>query len=311
MILGAIPLSVNQTNALTGEKFMLALPLSALAKKYRFYRWLGKFLFSLQPPCSYEIIEIYYYKQLSQLETEMLNNEKQMSGSAYAGSSATTFDAGLRAHMIRIYNAVAAGLALSGLAAYAVYSVPPLAAIFMNPMVSMVLLIGLMAFLWFGMNPNKLMQQSVSAARTKYYIFTALLGTSLSYMFVAYTGDSIVRVFLITAAMFAGTSLLGYTTKRDLSGMGSFLMMGLIGVIIASVVNIFLHSSGMAFIISIIAVLVFTGLIAFESQNAKRLYNSNNSDDTNHKMAIISAVGLYISFINLFQTLLSLLGNRN
>lgn len=257
----------------------------------------------------------------------MLNNENQLSGSAYTGSSATTFDAGLRAHMIRIYNAVAAGLALSGLAAYAVYSVPPLAAFFMNPMVSIVLLIGLMAFLWFGMNPNKLMQQSVSAARTKYYVFTILLGTSLAYIFAIYTGASIVRVFLITAAMFAGTSLIGYTTKRDLTSMGSFLMMGLIGIITASLINYAFfsgphlavkatqsvdpHSNQFVFVISILAVIIFTGLIAYESQTAKRLYNSNNSDETNHKLAIVSAVGLYINFINLFQNLLRLLGNRN
>lgn len=236
------------------------------------------------------------------------------SGSAFVGDtlqSTTTFDAGLRQHMLRVYNAVAIGLGLSGITAYAVYSIPPLAAIFMNPMISIVFLLGLMAYLWFGMNPNKLLYQPVSTVRTKYYVFTGLLGASLAYIFAAYTGDSVVRVFLITAAMFGGVSLIGYTTKRDLSGFGSFLLMGLIGIIIASIVNIFLKSSMMAFVISIISVLVFTGLIAFESQNAKRMYNNANSDDTNHKLAIISAVGLYINFINLFQTLLSLLGNRN
>lgn len=233
-------------------------------------------------------------------------------GSAYSDqtSGAVTYDAGLRAHMIRLFNAVAAGLAVSGVAAYAVYSIPPLAALFMNPIFSIVLLIGLMGFLWFGMNPNKLLQQSLSAVRTKYYIFTTLLGASLAYIFAVYTGDSVVRVFFITAAAFAGTSLLGYTTKRDLTGMGSFLLMGLIGIILASLVNMFLKSSGMAFVISILSVLIFTGLIAFETQTAKRMYNAANSDDTNHKLAIVSALGLYINFINLFQTLLRLFGDR-
>lgn len=231
------------------------------------------------------------------------------SGSAFAGAT-TTYDAGLRAHMIRVFNTVAAGLGLSGLVAFGVASTPALAAIFMNPMINMIIGIGLIAFLWFGMNINKAMQQSVASLQVKYYIFTALLGATMAYIFVVYSGATLARVFFITSAMFAGTSLLGYTTKKDLTGMGSFLLMGLIGIILASVVNIFLKSSGMAFVISIISVLVFTGLIAFEAQNAKRLYSTGNSDETNHKLAIFSAIGLYINFINLFQTLLRIFGGR-
>lgn len=240
----------------------------------------------------------------------MSNLENPFNTTAQSAPSTTTFDAGLRTHMIRIYNAVAIGLGISGVAAYAVYSVPPLSALFMNPMVSIVFFIGLMGFLWFGMNPNKMLLQPTNTVRTKYYIFTALLGCTLSYIFWAYTGDSVVRVFFITAATFAGTSLLGYTTKRDLTSMGSFLFMGLIGIILASLVNMFFQSSAMGFVISVLSVLVFTGLIAFESQNAKRMYNSGNNDDINHKLAIISALGLYINFINLFQTLLRLFGDR-
>lgn len=230
------------------------------------------------------------------------------SGSAYAGT--TTHDAGLRSHMIRVFNTVAAGLGLSGLVAFAVASVPALAAIFMNPAVNMVIGIGLLLFLWFGMSPAKAMQQSAASLAIKYYIFTALLGATMAYVFIVYSGASLARVFFITAAMFAGTSLIGYTTKRDLSGMGTFLLMGLIGIVIASLVNMFLQSSGLAFVVSIIGVVVFTGLIAYEAQNAKRMYNSGNSDETNRKLAIFSALGLYINFINLFQTLLHLLGNR-
>ncbi len=232
-------------------------------------------------------------------------------GETYASQgAATTYNAGLRTHMIRVLNAVAAGLAVSGIAAYAVYQIPVLFALFMNPIVSIVLLFGLMGFLWFGMNPNKLLQQSVSTVQIKYYVFTSLLGASLAYIFAIYTGDSVVRVFFITAATFAGTALLGYTSKRDLTSMGSFMLMGLIGVILASLVNMFLHSSQLAFVISILSVIIFTALIAFETQTAKRMYNQANSDDTNHKLAIVSALGLYINFINLFQTLLRLFGDR-
>ncbi len=238
-------------------------------------------------------------------------NKPYQSGSAYDGAAAgATVDAGLRGHMLRVYNAVGGGLAVSGIAAWLVFAVPPLRAVFMNPMVSMVVGIGLLLFLWFGMNVQKAMQQPLAALQTKYYVFCAALGTTLAYIFAVYEAGSIARVFFITAAMFGGVSLLGYTTKRDLSGMGSFLLMGLIGIIIASIVNIFLKSTGLHFMVSIIAVLVFTGLIAYEAQNAKRMYSPANGDETNHKLAIFSALGLYISFINLFQTLLSLLGNR-
>jgi FtsH-binding integral membrane protein len=241
----------------------------------------------------------------------MLNqdNNYMATGTAFAQSS--TYDAGLRAHMIRIFNTVAAGLAVSGFAAFAVFSVPALQAIFLNPMVNMIVGIGLLVFLWFGMNPNKMMQQSLGTAQLKYYAFTALLGTTLSYVFLLYTQTAILRVFFITAATFGATSLIGYTTKRDLTGMGSFLLMGLIGIVIASLVNMFMHSTGLAFMVSILGVLIFTGLIAFQTQQAKRLYNPANGDDANNKLAIFNALGLYINFINLFQTLLSLMGNRN
>lgn len=242
----------------------------------------------------------------------MLNQDNQfLNTGATLGTSSTTYDAGLRAFMIRIFNTVGAGLAVSGLMAFAVFSVPALQAFFLNPVVAMVTGIGLLAFLWFGMSPAKTMQQSLGSLRAKYFIFTAVMGTTLSYVLLAYSGESVVRVFFITAGMFLGTSLLGYTTKRDLSGMGTFLFMGLIGIILASIVNMFLKSSGMSFVISVIGVLVFTGLIAYETQSAKRMYSPANGDDVNQKLAIHSALGLYISFINLFQFLLSLLGNRN
>lgn len=230
------------------------------------------------------------------------------SGSAFATTK--TMDAGLRAHMIRVFNTVAAGLAITALSSLAVFMIEPLRVIFMNPLVSTGIGIGLLVFLWFGMNPNKMMQQSLGTVRMKYIIFTALLGTTMAYIYVAYNVEALTRVFFITSAMFAGTSLYGYTTKRDMSSMGTFLMMGLIGLILAIVVNIFLQSSMMGFVISCVGVLLFTGLIAVQTQNAHRMYNAANPDDLNQKLAIYSAFGLYISFINLFQFLLSLLGGR-
>ena len=237
-----------------------------------------------------------------------MDNNFMQSGTAFAGTK--SFDEGLRTHMIRIFNTVGLGLAISGLVAYLVASVPALSAIFLNQAVALVMGIGMMLFLWFGMNPNKMMTQSVAAVQTKYYIFTAALGTSLAYVFLAYTHESLARVFFITASMFLGTSLYGYTTKRDLTGIGSFMVMGLFGIIIASVVNFFLHSSGLAFVISWLGVLIFTGLIAFDAQNAKRLYASSAGEDTNRKLAVYSALGLYLNFINLFQFLLSIFGSR-
>ena len=238
----------------------------------------------------------------------MLNQDQNMmQGSAYAGTTAV--DAGLRAFMIKIYNYVAGGLALSGAVAFAVYSVPALQAIFFNPIAMMVLSIGLLVFLFTGMNPTKMMQQSLASAQIKYYIFCAVLGITLAPIFMVYSGHSVVRVFFITAAMFGGTSLLAYTTKRDLSSWRGFLMTGLIGIILAMLVNIFLKSPAVFFVVSLISVVVFTGLIAFETQQAKRIYSGDEERDG--KTAIFCAFGLYINFINLFQSLLHLLGNRN
>ena len=236
------------------------------------------------------------------------DNSFMESGTAFA--TAKSFDEGLRAHMIRIFNTVAAGLALSGATAYGVATIPALANFFLNPVVSMVTGLGLLLFLWFGLNPNRMMQQSVTSVQAKYYIFTALLGTTLAYVFLVYSQESLARVFFITAATFFGTSLYGYTTKRDLTSIGTFLMMGLIGIIVASLVNLFLKSSGLGFVISCVGVLVFTGLMAFDAQNAKRLYAGAAGEDTNRKLAVFSALSMYLNFINLFQFLLSILGDR-
>ena len=143
-----------------------------------------------------------------------------------------------------------------------------------------------------------------------FWAFCALMGLSLASVFLVFTGTSIARTFFITAAMFGATSLYGYTTKRDLSKMGSFLFMGLIGIVIASVVNLFIGSSALQFAISVIGVLVFTGLTAYDTQNIKEQYAESFGQEANTKLAVWGALSLYLNFINLFQLLLSLTGQR-
>ena len=149
-----------------------------------------------------------------------------------------------------------------------------------------------------------------STAQTLFWVYAGLMGLSLSFIFIVYTGTSIARVFFITAGTFAGMSLYGYTTKRDLSGWGSFLFMGLIGVIIASVVNMFLQSTVMHFVISVIGVLVFVGLTAYDTQAIKNIYSESDSDEVYSKKAVMGALRLYLDFINLFIMLLRLFGSR-
>src|SRR4249920_1853243 len=151
---------------------------------------------------------------------------------------------------------------------------------------------------------------SVSTARLLFFVYAALLGASLSIIFAVYTESSITRVFFISAAAFGGLSLWGYTTQRDLTGMGSFLMMGLIGIIIASLVNIFLKSSGLDWIISIVGVGVFAGLTAYDTQKIKEMYDSMDDDGTLSRKAMMGALSLYLDFINLFMMLLRLVGDR-
>jgi len=157
----------------------------------------------------------------------------------------------------------------------------------------------------------RMQKMSFGAAQLAFWAFAALMGLSLASIFMVYAGESITRVFFISAAAFGGLSLYGYTTKKDLSGWGSFLIMGLIGIIIASVVNIFLASSAMQFAISVIGVLVFAGLTAYDTQQIKEMYYVGDGEATMGKKAIMGALRLYLDFINLFMMLLSLFGNRN
>ena len=235
--------------------------------------------------------------------------------------SRTTVDAqideGLRSYMLRVYNYMTIGLVLTGLTAYVVSSTPALLQLFyaqnalgqIQPtMLAYVAMFSPLAFilvLSFGIN-----RMRASTAQLVFWLFAGVMGLSMSHIFLTFTGTSITRVFFITATTFAAMSLYGYTTKRDLTGMGQFLMMGLIGIIIAMVVNLFLKSSGLSYIISIIGVLVFVGLTAYDTQKIKEMYSELDGSEVAGKKAIMGALRLYLDFINLFMMLLHLFGNR-
>ena len=217
-------------------------------------------------------------------------------------------DEGLRSYMLRVYNFMASGVLLSGIVAYVVASVPALYnTIFGTPLAFVVMFAPLIMVFVFAARVNKM---SASAAQTTFWIFAGLMGLSLASIFVVFTGESIARVFFITAAMFGAMSLYGYTTKRDLTGLGSFLFMGLIGIIIAAVVNMFIGSSAIQFAISVIGVLVFVGLTAYDTQKIKNEYLATDSGELMAKKAIMGALRLYLDFINLFLMLLHLFGGR-
>jgi len=231
-----------------------------------------------------------------------------------------SFDVGLRAHMIRVYNYMASGLALSGIVAFALFSSPELAGLFfqISPRGAVV---GLNGLGWVAilaplglllLTSFKGATMSVGAVQAVYWAVTALMGVSLSLLLFRYTGASVARTFFVTAASFGALSLYGYTTKRDLSAMGKFLFMGLIGLILASLVNMFFPSGTMNFIISVAGVLIFSGLIAYDTQRIKEQYADAYGTDVAEKMAIFGALSLYLDFVNLFQFLMSFMGqNRN
>ena len=224
-------------------------------------------------------------------------------------------DEGLRAYMLKVYNLMALGLAITGLAALGAFNL----AVADGQLTAFGTLIYASAFRWVVvLAPLALVfflsfrvhTMSVAAAQTTFWVYSALVGLSLSTIFLVYTGESIVRTFFITAASFGALSLYGYTTKRDLSGMGSFLFMGLIGIILAMVVNLFLASSALQFAISVIGVLVFAGLTAYDTQQIKEMYYEGDGTLVAGRKAIMGALRLYLDFINMFMFLLQFFGNR-
>jgi FtsH-binding integral membrane protein len=247
----------------------------------------------------------------------MAQFDPRSAASAYPTRTGAAVDEGLRSYMLGVYNYMAAGVALTGVAAYVTSMMAVGAdgqltafgtALYASPLKWVVMLAPL-AFVFFL--SFRIEKMSVGAAQLTFWLFAAVMGVSLSSIFLVFTGQSIAQIFFITAATFGALSLWGYTTKRDISGWGSFLFMGLIGIILASIVNIFLQSSGMQFAISVIGVLVFAGLTAYDTQRIKDGYFmvAGNAEAMG-RSAIMGALALYLDFINMFMMLLNLFGNR-
>ncbi|MGQ0581454.1 MAG: Bax inhibitor-1/YccA family protein [Reyranella sp.] len=247
----------------------------------------------------------------------MANQNFDAFNRAGAIADQATFDVGLRAHMIRVYNYMASGLALSGIVAFGLFSSPQLASVFFQ--VSGGYVVGLTGLGWVAtLAPLGLLllvsfraaTMSVGAIQAVYWTVTALMGVSLSILLFTYTGASVARTFFVTAAAFGALSLYGYTTKRDLTAMGKFLFMGVIGLILAGIVNMIWPSGTMSFIISAAGVLIFSGLIAYDTQKIKDQYSEAYGTEAAEKIAIFGALSLYLDFVNLFQFLMMFLGQR-
>ena len=234
---------------------------------------------------------------------------------------AVVMDEGLRAYMLKVYNYMATGVLLTGIIALLTFKMSVVTdaggsivglteignTIYLSGFKWIIMLapLGIVFYMSFGIN-----KMSPSKAQTTFWIFAGLMGLSLSSILLVFTGLSVTRIFFITSATFGAMSIYGYTTKRDLTKLGSFLMMGLIGIIIASLVNIFLKSSMMYFIVSILGVLIFVGLTAYDTQKIKNMYAASDSGELMGKKAIMGALTLYLDFINLFIMLLRLFGQR-
>jgi FtsH-binding integral membrane protein len=236
-------------------------------------------------------------------------NLRAVDARARTGASAEYVDEGLRAYMLQVYNYMGLGLAITGLVAFIVASTPALyQPIFGTPLKWVVMLAPLGFVLALSMGIQRF---SVVTAQILFWTFAAVMGLSLASIFLVFTGESIARTFFITAAAFGGLSLYGYTTKRDLSAFGTFLVMGLIGLVIAMVVNIFLQSSALQFAVSVLGVFIFAGLTAWDTQRIKNVYFEVQADATaTAKAAITGALTLYLDFINLFMFLLQFLGQQ-
>lgn len=222
---------------------------------------------------------------------------------------ASNYDQGLRAYMLGVYNYMAMALGITGLVAFLIAAVPDLFNLINNTPLKWVVAFAPLVMVFFVM--PRIMSYSLQSVQMMFWLFAGLMGASLSWVFAYYTGTSIARVLFITAGVFGGMSLYGYTTKRDLTTMGSFLIMGLIGIIIASLVNIFLQSSAMQFAVSLLGVAIFMGLTAYDTQRLKDIYYQvAGNSELAAKFAIFGAFVLYMDFINLFLQLLHFFGER-
>ncbi len=216
-------------------------------------------------------------------------------------------DVGLRSYMLRVYNYMSCALALTGAVAFFVSTSPTMMqTIYGTPLMWVVFLapLGLVFYL-----SARIHRMSAARAQTLFWVYAALVGLSLASIFVVYTGESLTRVFFITAGAFAGLSLVGYTTKKDLSGMRTFLFMGVIGLVLAMVVNMFLASSGLQLLISLAGVLIFAGLTAYDTQKIKLMYAESDGNEVAGKKAVMGALRLYLDFLNMFLFLLHIFGS--
>ena len=235
-----------------------------------------------------------------------MNNPVRMPG--YGASRSVDTDAGLRAHMLGVFRNMGLGLVITGLVAALVGNTPALAAAIYGTPLKWVAIFAPLAFVFFF--TFRIEKMTTSGARMAFYAFAAVMGVSLGSIFLVFTGASIAQAFFSAAVMFLAMALWGYTTQRDLTKMGSFLIMGLIGIIVASLINLFIGSSAMAMVISIIGVVVFTGLTAWDVQRIKSEYFYYAGHEVAQKMQVMGALSLYLNFVNLFQMLLSLTGER-
>jgi FtsH-binding integral membrane protein len=220
----------------------------------------------------------------------------------------TSIEDGLQAYMLRVYNYMASGLVLTSIVAYGVSrSETAVYAIFGTPLFWVILFAPIAIVLLLSSRINDM---KADTAQAIFWVYSVLLGLSMASVFISYTGESIAKVFLVTAGMFATMSLYGFVTKKDLSGFGTFLFMGLVGVIGALLVNIFLKSSAIHFVTSLVGVLVFVGLTAYDTHEIKKLYLASDTEEVRRKKAILGALHLYLNFVNLFLHLLALFGNE-
>src|SRR3984893_16289196 len=241
---------------------------------------------------------------MSYYDSNARRTSRGMGAPPWAGAQ---IDAGLRAHMQRVYSYMAGGLALTGIVAYTAAASGFYEAIAGTPLIWIVMLapLGFVLVLSFGIQ-----RMSAGTAMLLFWLYAAVMGLSLGSIFLVYIGTSIARVFFITAATYGAISLYGYTTRSDLSGFGSFLLMGLIGIVIASLVNVFVGSTALQFAISVMGVLLFVGLTAYDTQRIKEMYLESDTVEIAGKKAVLGALALYLDFINLFMMLLQLFGQR-
>ena len=234
-------------------------------------------------------------------------NDPFTPASVTGARAGVTYDAGLRAHMQRVFNYMAGGLAITGLVAFIVANTALAGIVFGTPLKWVAMLSPLVFIIYMN---AKMQTISAGRAQTLFWIFCGVMGLSMAALFMIFTGASVARAFFITAATFGAMSLWGYTTKADLTGFGSFLMMGVVGLMIALVVNMFLASTMMHWVVSVLGVFIFTGLTAYDVQRIKQTYAAGWGTEANNKMAVMGALGLYLNFINAFQFILSLTGDR-